>query len=153
MKKILLILTLIILPFWTFADEYQTNPIENVNEPVQVEGNSTANENISTDKNVSTGGNIQVEYTGNILTNTTVDDLGNKVIDKLNDVVDLLKKIAAPLSIITFIIGVIFMVFGAFGKRDGIKQGVVIAILSILMYSLCMYAGPIISAVHNWIIS
>lgn len=147
MKKILLILTLIILPFWAFADEYQTNPIENVNEPVQVEENNTTNENISTSEN------IQVEYTGNILTNTTVDDLGNKVIDKLNDVVDLLKKIAAPLSIITFIIGVIFMVFGAFGKRDGIKQGVVIAILSILMYSLCMYAGPIISAVHNWIIS
>lgn len=147
MKKILLILTLIILPFWAFADEYQTNPIENVNEPVQVEENNTTNENISTSEN------IQVEYTGNILTNTTVDELGNKVIDKLNDVVDLLKKIAAPLSIITFIVGVIFMVFGAFGKRDGIKQGVVIAVLSILMYSLCMYAGPIISAVHNWIIS
>lgn len=158
MKKILILLMLLFLPFGVMAEEYETSPIETIDETQQTTTNTTGNTTGNVVDETTTGENTNnpadIPYTGNIIEEgVTVDDLGDKVIDKLEDVVDLLKKIAAPLSIIMFIVGAILMVLGAFGKRDGISKGIIVCILSIIMYSLCMYAGPIISAVNNWLIS
>lgn len=149
MKKILILLMLLLLPIGVMAEEYETSPIENIEETQQVTTETTTEEN-----GEGTHNPADIPYTGNLIEEgVTVDDLGNKIIDKMVDVVDLLKKIAAPLSVIMFIVGAILMVLGAFGKRDGISKGIVVCLLSIVMYSLCMYAGPIISAVNNWLIS
>lgn len=149
MKKILILLMLLLLPIGVMAEEYETSPIENIDETQQVTTETTTGENEEGTHNPA-----DIPYTGNLIEEgVTVDDLGNKIIDKMVDVVDLLKKIAAPLSVIMFIVGAILMVLGAFGKRDGISKGIVVCLLSIVMYSLCMYAGPIISAVNNWLIS
>ena len=83
----------------------------------------------------------------------TIDVVEDKILTKLYEVAGLLQKIAAPISIITFIIGAIIMVTGALGKKDGARTGIIVCVLSIVMYAVCMYSEPIIVAVANWMAS
>lgn len=152
MKKILILLAaLLIVPMSVNAEgsEYSTEKINNV-------------------ENTETKTEEKTETTNNIITNSadsddvinsvansdiTVDEFGNRILKKLYEVADLLKKIAAPVAIIMFIVGAILMVTGALGRRDGAKQGLIVCVLSIITYAICMYSEPIIIAVSNWLAS
>ena len=150
MKKVLILLAaLLIVPMSVNAEgsEYSTEKINNVENTETKTEEKTENTNTvinSTDDDVI-----------NSVTNSdiTVDEFGNRILKKLYEVADLLKKIAAPVAIIMFVVGAILMVTGALGKRDGAKQGLTVCVLSIITYAICMYSEPIIIAVSNWLAS
>lgn len=148
MKKILLILIILLIPVFAFAEgdgTYETGPIN------QIDETTISQENNSSDPVVD---NTITQYTDDIIDqNVTIEDAGNKVLNKLYEVADLLKRIAAPISIITFIIGALLMVVGALGKKDGAKPGLVVCVLSVIMYAICMYSEQIIIAISNWVVS
>ena len=146
MKKLLLTLTILcmFLPFGVMAEEYDTTPVD------QVENNEVVESPAPTEDSNLPGGDVS----GDIIDeNVTMEDVENRLLKKLEDVVKLLQSIAKPLAIIMFVIGAVLMVIGAFGKRDGVKQGIIVCILSVVMYAITMYASPIITAVTNWIVS
>ena len=162
MKKILVLLLILILPMTVLANEKET---EYTTEQIsQVEGNKEA-EPAPTTSTTPTGSsnpissNRDFNAAGDAVMNdvengtVTINDLGNKVLNKLYEIAGLLKQIAAPISIITFVIGAIMMVLGALGKRDGMKGGIIVCVLSVIMYAICMYSEEIIVAVSNWMVS
>lgn len=152
MKKILILLAaLLIVPMSVNAEgsEYSTEKINNVeNTETKTEEKTETTNNIITNSANS-------DDVINSVTNSdiTVDEFGNRILKKLYEVADLLKKIAAPVAIIMFIVGAILMVTGALGRRDGAKQGLIVCVLSIITYAICMYSEPIIIAVSNWLAS
>ena len=152
MKKILILLAaLLIVPMSVNAEgsEYSTEKINNVeNTETRTEEKTETTNNIITNSADS-------DDVINSVTNSdiTVDEFGNRILKKLYEVADLLKKIAAPVAIIMFIVGAILMVTGALGRRDGAKQGLIVCVLSIITYAICMYSEPIIIAVSNWLAS
>lgn len=152
MKKILILLAaLLIVPMSVNAEgsEYSTEKINNVeNTETKTEEKAETTNNIITNSADS-------DDVINSVTNSdiTVDEFGNRILKKLYEVADLLKKIAAPVAIIMFIVGAILMVTGALGRRDGAKQGLIVCVLSIITYAICMYSEPIIIAVSNWLAS
>lgn len=152
MKKILILLAaLLIVPMSVNAEgsEYSTEKINNVeNTETKTEEKTETTNNIITNSADS-------DDVINSVTNSdiTVDEFGNRILKKLYEVADLLKKIAAPVAIIMFIVGAILMVTGALGRRDGAKQGLIVCVLSIITYAICMYSEPIIIAVSNWLAS
>lgn len=138
MKKLILILLMLFIPVACFAEgnEYQTGELENITNTVE------------------TTNIVDTDLQNNLIDpNVTVDEVGNKVIGKLYEVADFLKRVAAPVSIIMFVIGALLMVFGAVGKKDGVKQGVIVCLISIIMYAICMYADQIIVALSNWMVA
>ena len=134
--------------------EYTTEQIENVENkvPENTQSNTTTPTTTSTN---STNSILAPTGTEDLIDpNVTIDDLGNKVLNKLYQIANLLKQIAAPVSIITFVIGAIMAVIGAFGgRKDGPRGGILVCVLSIIMYAVCMYAEPIILAVSKWLVS
>ena len=152
MKKMLILLAaLLIVPMSVNAEgsEYSTEKINNVeNTETKTEEKTETTNNIITNSADS-------DDVINSVTNSdiTVDEFGNRILKKLYEVADLLKKIAAPVAIIMFIVGAILMVTGALGRRDGAKQGLIVCVLSIITYAICMYSEPIIIAVSNWLAS
>lgn len=149
-KKILAILLIaLILPVGVFATDIDTSLLNGV-EQETVETTPTTEKKTDTDV---IDPDMNVPSNSIIDENVTLDDVGNRVLTKLYEVASLLKKMAAPIAIIMFIVGAILMVLGAVGKRDGIKQGVIICVLSIVMYAICMYSQQIVVAVSNWMVS
>lgn len=152
MKKILILLAaLLIVPMSVNAEgsEYSTEKINNV------ENTETKTEEKTETTNNIIANSADSDDVINSVTNSdiTVDEFGNRILKKLYEVADLLKKIAAPVAIIMFIVGAILMVTGALGRRDGAKQGLIVCVLSIITYAICMYSEPIIIAVSNWLAS
>lgn len=153
MKKILSILLIaLLLPIGVFATDYDTSQINGVENTTVDTTNGGSSTNISV---VDPTTPIDPDMTVNniIDPNITVTDFGNKILSKLYEVASLLQKIAAPVAIVMFIVGAILMVIGALGKRDGMKQGIVVMVLSIITYAVCMYAQPIVIAVSNWLVA
>ena len=106
MKKILILLAaLLIVPMSVNAEgsEYSTEKINNVeNTETKTEEKTETTNNIITNSADS-------DDVINSVTNSdiTVDEFGNRILKKLYEVADLLKKIAAPVAIIIFIDGAI----------------------------------------------
>lgn len=147
MKKILILLAaLLIVPMSVGAEntDYSTEKITNV-EKVEDKTETKTDAPTTTNKDTTTPDVIDPDM--------TVDVVGNRILKKLYQIADLLKKIAAPISIIMFIVGAILMVTGALGKRDGAKQGIIVCLLSVVTYAVCMYSEPIVLALSNWLIS
>ena len=129
-----------------FAEEYDTTPVDHVEETQQVADET----NTDTEKQ-----EVEVpEYAEGVIEgDVTVDVVGGKIQQKLDDVVNIVKMVAKPISYVLFAVGAIMMVVGAFGKKDGIQRGVIACVLAMIMYALCMYGEPIISAVTTWLAS
>lgn len=155
MKKVLILLTaLLIFPVSMVSatdNDYSTEKINNV-ETTTAETEKTENTTTTTDTTTNKTADTTVN-TEIIDPNITVDDVGNRILKKLYEVADLLKKIAAPIAIIMFIVGAILMVTGALGRRDGAKQGFIVCVLSVITYAICMYSEPIVIALSNWLAS
>lgn len=149
MKKILILLTaLLVIPISVGAEntDYSTEKITNIER-------TDANNEQDTPTTPSAGADIASPNPDIIDPEFGVDEFGNRILRKLYQIADLLKKVAAPVSVIMFVVGAILMVTGALGRKDGAKQGLIVCILSIVTYAICMYSEPIILAVSNWLVS
>lgn len=152
MKKILILLTaLLVIPITVGAEntDYSTEKITNIERTNDNDNQETP----TTPTTPSTGSEVVSPNPDIIDPEFGVDEFGTRILKKLYQIADLLKKIAAPVSVIMFIVGAILMVTGALGRKDGARQGIVVCILSIVTYAICMYSEPIILAVSNWLAS
>lgn len=150
MKKFLVVLLMVMMLVPTIgvrAEEYNTAPIDQITEK-----NPSATPEPTVKPEVN---DPSLDYVDGTIINPdiTMDEATSHVMKKLNEVVDFLKKIAEPISYIMFIVGAIMMVFGAVGKRDGVKQGLVVCVIAIIMFAICRYSEPIIHAFTNWFAS
>lgn len=137
-----------------FAEEYVTTPVEHVEETQQVEA-ETSTEKTEGTETTDEKQNVEVpDYAEGVIEgDVTTNVVANKIQKKLDDVVGIVKMVAQPISYVLFAVGAIMMVVGAFGKKDGIQRGAIACILAIIMYALCIYGEPIISAVTTWLAS
>lgn len=160
MKKILsLLLILMLVPMCVFADGDNSTTVDTspITSSVDESGNKvTDNTNTNADTGTpATKADVNVITDGNYLIDEsiTVDDVGNRIIDKLNQVAIVLRQIAFPIAVIMFVVGAILMVIGALGKKNGVQQGILVMVLSVITYGLCMYSQPIIKALVSWFAS
>ena len=160
----LLLIVAMMLPFGVLAEgeitnEYSTEQISQVDENKDqttetTPSQTTPKETTPTDTTTPSAGSAQDLINQVENSDVTIEDVGDRLLNKLYQVANLLRKFAVPISVIFFIAGAFWAVWGAFGgKKDGPKGGIVVCLLSILMYTVCMYAEPIIVAMSKWLAS
>lgn len=104
---------------------------------------------IGTDFNDLTG----TEYVEKLQQGTVnIDDVGDKVLNKLNEVVVFLQKAMYFISIIGFIVGGILILTGAISKRATIMPGIITCVAAVVSYTIGMYAPQLITALSTWFI-
>ena len=155
MKKVLLTLLLLIaiIPMSISATEIDVTPVEQVEETAEVTNTTTPDPDPIGEiiKNEPQTAEELINQVQN--SDITVEDAGNHLLKKMYEVADMLKKFVSPIMIIMFVVGAIWMVVGALGKKDGISKGLTVCVLAVVMFAVCYYAEPIIMAFTTWIAS
>lgn len=82
----------------------------------------------------------------------TLDEVGEKIIDKLWDGANLIQRGAMVISVIFFIVGAIMIGYGAISRRASTLPGIMTCIASIACFTLAIYAPQIISAVSQFLV-
>lgn len=84
------------------------------------------------------------------LPNKDLDDLGEHIDRKGNEVVGFLMRISQPVMLVAMIIGIFLVVIGG---RKGRSTGVAMIIFSIIGYTAVLFAPEIMQFVQSWMIS
>lgn len=83
----------------------------------------------------------------------SVDDI-NKIFSRKGDqVISLFQTGAVYLSLVMFIIGIIFSLIGLIGQHGAATKGFVIMFVSALMYTLSQYSTEVVIFFKNFLIS
>lgn len=91
------------------------------------------------------------EYINNFQNTTmSIDDVGDKVIGKLNDVVVFLQRAMYFISLIGFIIGGAMILTGAISKRATVMPGIMTCVAAIVAYIISMNAAPLVQSISTW---
>lgn len=99
----------------------------------------------------STMGDTDVSNSDNPagLPNASIEDLQQKAESKMFSIVSLLQTVGKPFFIICFIISLVFVIIGLFG-RAGVWKGVIGMFLSGILYACVMYAPEIVEWIQIW---
>ena len=150
MLTILVSMLFVITP--VFATE--TNTINNEIIVNTVDPISNTVENTVTNTVTNTTTNTVLD---NTITNpgevVTFQDLINKIVYKLNEILEGMRAIASPVIIILFIISGIMAIAGAMSHKGSIWKGFWAMVTVAVVYTVIMYAEVIVSLFTNWMIS
>lgn len=120
---------------------------------------SVGNTQSGTNGNGGTSVNLTPNpITENELVNTvinsdaTINDLGDKIINKLYQGATLMQRAAVPIALIGFIAGAVLLLWGAFSKRATIMPGLFTLGAAILLYTLAVYAPNIVVWASKWLV-
>lgn len=83
---------------------------------------------------------------------TTIDEASNWAEEKGYDVVKFFQKVIQPITIVTFIIGIIMCIF-SFIIKDGVKTGLTVVIFSVIGYTCVLFANEIVQFFVQWLSS
>lgn len=95
------------------------------------------------------GSNI-LESSGLIDPNVTTADIGQKLTDKGNDVIDIMKIIGKYFCVGGFIVSCIAMFCGLFGNKKSLASGFIGLILSGIMYAAIVMSDDIVVLIATW---
>lgn len=83
----------------------------------------------------------------------TVDEVGDKIVGKVQEVIDIIQQVGLPLCLVCFIVSVLFTVFGCIAKKSVIGKGILAMSICIVCYTLILYAQPIVEFFSAWLAS
>ena len=86
------------------------------------------------------------------LPTATIDEASNWAQEKGYDIVKFLQKVIQPITIVTFIVGVIMCIF-SFIIKNGVKLGLTVIIFSIIGYTAVLFANEIVQFLFAWLVS
>lgn len=85
--------------------------------------------------------------------NVTIDEASSWIDRKGNEVIGFLQKIAQPFSIIIFIISAFIILVGAIGGTRLGSKGLWGLAVSIIIYTVSIYAPELVQMFSNWLSS
>lgn len=147
MLTILVSMLFVITP--VFATE--TNTINNEIIVNTVDPISNTAENTVTNTVTNTTTNTVLD---NTITNpgevVTFQDLVDKVVFKLNEILAGMKAIASPVLFILFIVAAITAIFGAMSHKGSVWKGFWAMVTITIVYSVIIYAEVIVQMLTTW---
>ena len=83
---------------------------------------------------------------------TTIDEASEWAEEKGYDIVKFFQRIIQPITIVTFIIGIIMCIF-SFIIKNGVKIGITVVIFSVIGYTCVLFANEIVQFFVQWLSS
>ena len=96
-----------------------------------------------------TQGNASEKYTQKV----SVEEVGDKIVGKVQEVIDIIQNVGSPLCLVCFIVSVLYTVFGCIAKKSIIGKGILAMSICIVCYTLIIYAQPIVEFMSGWLAS
>lgn len=136
---IIMILSIFFVPTLTIktyasSSSVLTTPIETVS-------------NTQTDNNYANINGLENE----IMPNTPIEVVQDRITKKGNEVVDLIQRIAKPISEAVFCISAFVSVFGIFGRSGAVMKGLIGMALSVVVYTSILFAPEILQWGSMWL--
>lgn len=157
-KKVLASAMLIgLLAGYQVAPTYASE-VSSVAGQIEVTSGSSSSSSSSSYVNPATGNIFTDDYSGsNILessglidSNVTTADLGKKIAEKGNDVIQIMKIIGKYFCVGGFIISCLAMFCGLFGNKRALSGGFIGLILSGVMYAAIVMSDDIVVMIASW---
>ena len=126
-------------------DSYMNTQINNIND-LSLNQESDEKEELSADEVLNPNQFLSEEK-------VTVTSFGNKIVEKMYEVVGLLQSITKPLAIIMFIISAITVVTSIIFGTKKEKAGFLGLILSVFMYVGALFAPDLVLFFTQWLAS
>lgn len=150
MLTLLVSLLFVITPvFATESNTINNEIIVNTVDPISNTVENTV-ENTVTNTTNNTVLNNTVTNPGEV---TSFQDLVDKIIFKLNEILEGMKAIASPVLIILFIFAAFTALFGALSHKGSVWKGFWAMVVVGIVYSVIIYAEVIVSLFTTWMVS
>lgn len=153
----MLVLTLLFTTMFTMSPVFATDVentvsneiIVNTVEPIDNTVNNTV-ENTVVNTTENTVVNNVITEPGELV---TFQDLIDRIVFKLNEILNGMKAIAMPVVMILFVASAVTAVMGAFSAKGTIWKGVWAMVTAAVVYSVITYADVIVGLFTSWMIS
>lgn len=83
----------------------------------------------------------------------TTEEVGNRIVNKIYDLITILQRIAEPAAVFMFIISGFFALFGIFSHGGFVMKGIWGMIIAICIYTAVIAAPEIVAYMSTWLMS
>lgn len=144
------LLTISMLPNIVIATNIDTTPTEHANSST---GNSTVDSTVNNGASQVYQGTSDSVFSDEPIKKVTTEEVGNRIVNKLYDIITILQKIAKPAAIFMFIICAFYALFGIFSHGGFVMKGVWGMIIAICLYTAVVAAPEIVSYMSSWLMN
>ena len=120
---------------------------------------SRTTSNASVDAAVQNGKNQVYENTSDdvfddeVIKKVSTEEVGNRITNKIYELISILQKIAKPVSIFMFIISGFVALLGIFAHGGYVMKGIWGMIIAIVIYTVIVVAPEIVVSLSGWLMS
>ena len=143
----LLSILFLLQPSFVLATNIDTAPTEGIS------ASSSTSSMVNSNKNQVYESTSDSAYSDEVIRKVTTDEVSNRIVNKIYDVIAVLQKIARPFSIVMFILSAFFALCGIFSHGGFVMKGIWGMIIAVAVYTVIIAAPEIVLYLSSWLMN